>query len=65
MQVTVNGEEVEIFEGARLENVIMKYSMAEYEKIEQGEKIVQDKWGNKVNLSGELTGREEFQIVKK
>ncbi len=65
MIIEVNGEEIEIFSGARVKNVIMKYSQEEYEKIKAGEKIVEDKYGNQVMLSGELTGREKLKIVKK
>lgn len=65
MIIEVNGEEVEIFSGARVKNVIMKYSREEYEKIKAGEKMVRDKYGNEVMLSGELTGREELKTVKR
>ena len=64
MKIKVNGEEVEIFSGARVKNVIMKYSREEYKKIKDGEKVVEDKYGNQIMLSGELTGREELNIVK-
>lgn len=65
MQVTVNGKEVTIFSGAKVEDVIRRYSMDEYKQIKGGDKIVKDKYGNQIMLGGELTGREELIITSK
>ncbi len=64
MQISVNGEQIRIFSGARVEDALRRYSMEEYKKVKAGEKIVRDKYGNRVKLGGELTGREEFTIAE-
>lgn len=54
MQVYVNDKEVTIFDGAKVQDVLRKYSMEEYKEVEKGNMYVQDKFGNKVMLGGEL-----------
>lgn len=54
MQVYVNDKEVTIFDGAKVQDVLRKYSMEEYKEVENGNMYVQDKFGNKVMLGGEL-----------
>ena len=54
MKVYVNDTEVTIFDGAKVEDVIRKYSMDDYKKVKEGKMNVYDKFDNKVMLGGEL-----------
>ncbi|WP_408954414.1 hypothetical protein [Natroniella sp. ANB-PHB2] len=65
MKVNVNGEEIRIFERARVEDAVRKYSLADYKKVIDGKKIVQDQYGNQAMLTGELAGNEELTIKTK
>ena len=63
MEIKVNGQMVEIFIGARVEDVLRKYSRAEWTLVRKHEKKVCDKYGHEVALDGELNGGEELVIV--
>lgn len=63
MEVKVNGKSVKVFTGAEVEHAIMAYSYECYREVKQGEKIVRDSHGNRVQLGGELNGSEEFSVV--
>lgn len=65
MDIRVNGEIVKIYEGAKVKDVLRKYSTAEYNAVARGQKIVVDARGHEVGLDGELTGREDFQTREK
>lgn len=65
MKIKVNGEIVEIFKGAQVKDVIRSYSEEEYNKVQKGEKIIEDPDGNMVMPNGELMGNEEFFLVDK
>lgn len=62
MEIEVNKKLVKVFSGARVKHAIKTYSVKDYKKIEEGKKLVRDKYGNKVMLGGELTGEEELFI---
>lgn len=62
MEVRVNGEVVKIFEGAKVKDVVRRFSTKEYNEILQGKKKIVDARGHQVGLDGELSGLEEFQI---
>jgi sulfur carrier protein ThiS len=62
MQIKVNGQAVEIFSGARLKDVLRKYSDSELKLVQKNEKKVCDRRGHEVGLDGELSGGEEFFI---
>lgn len=62
MEILVNGELVKVFEGAKVKDVVRKYSSKEFNEILRGKKIVLDARGHEVGLDGELSGREVFQI---
>jgi sulfur carrier protein ThiS len=62
MQIKVNGQTVEIFAGARVEDVLRKYSRVEWKLVRKHEKKVCDKYGHEVGLDGELNGGEELVI---
>lgn len=63
MQIKLNGHTVEIFSGARVEDVLRKYSRAEWHLVRKHEKRVCDQYGNEVGLNGELSGGEELVTV--
>ncbi|MCK4760910.1 MAG: hypothetical protein KAW12_01835 [Candidatus Aminicenantes bacterium] len=55
MVITINEKEIEIFDGARVENGLLKYSEEECRAVQAGEKKVVDKNDNPVDLEGELS----------
>jgi sulfur carrier protein ThiS len=63
MQIKVNGQEVEIFAGARVRDVLRKYSRNEWTLVRKKEKTVCDGHGHEVGLDGELSGGEELVIT--
>lgn len=66
MKVKVNGELISIFSGAKVRDVVRKYSSEKYEQIVAGKKKVVDKQGHQVLLSGEITAADqEFEIISK
>lgn len=62
MQIKVNDQAVEIFSGARVKDVLRKYSRSEWKLVRKNEKMVYDRHGHEVALNGELNGGEEFFI---
>jgi sulfur carrier protein ThiS len=62
MQIKVNDQAVEIFSGARLKDVLRKYSRSEWKMVQNDQKAVFDRHGHEVALDGELSGGEEFFI---
>ncbi len=61
MKVTVNGQEVDLFSGAKVRDALRRLSRLELEAAEKGERKVFDRWDNEVGLDGELTGGERLQ----
>ncbi len=62
MQIKVNERTIEIFAGARVGDVLRKYSRAEWALVRKGKKKVSDPYGHEVGLDGELNGGEELII---
>jgi sulfur carrier protein ThiS len=62
MQIKVNEQTIEIFAGARVKDVLRKYSHAEWTLVRNNEKKVSDRYGHEVGLDGELNGDEELVI---
>ena len=62
MQIKVNEQTIKIFSGARVRDVLRKYSRAEWKLVQKNEKKVCDRHGHEVGLDGELSGGEEFFI---
>ena len=60
MKIYFNDKEINIFNGARVEDVLRKYSLDEYKEVKAGNKIVIDKYNNQVMLGGELRDGEEL-----
>jgi len=62
MQIKVNDQEIEIFSGACVKDVLRKYSRSELKLVRKNEKKVCDRRGHEVALNGELSGGEELFI---
>jgi hypothetical protein len=62
MQIKVNGQAIEIFAGAKVRDVLRKYSREEWTRVQTSEKTVHDGHGHEVGLDGELSGGEELFI---
>jgi hypothetical protein len=60
MQIKVNGRTVEVFAGARVRDVVRKYSRDEWALVKSGRKAVTDGRGHEVGWDGELSGGEEL-----
>ncbi len=56
----MNEQTIEIFAGARVGDVLRKYSHKEWMLVRKKEKTVSDRYGHEVGLDGELTGGEEL-----
>ena len=62
MKVKINDQSVEIFEGAKISDVLRKFSPSEWKAVYSGKKKVVDRNGNTVSLNGELAGGEKLRI---
>jgi len=62
MQIKVNGVAIGIFSGARVKDVLRKYSRSELKLVKKNKKMICDRHGHEVGLDGELSGGEEFVI---
>jgi hypothetical protein len=62
MQIKVNDQMIEIFSGARVRDVLRKYSSSELKQVQKNKKKLCDRRGHEVGLDGELSGGEEFFI---
>jgi hypothetical protein len=62
MQIKVNEQTIEIFAGARVKDVLRKYSSSEWMLVRKKEKKVTDPYGHEVGLDGELNGGEALII---
>lgn len=62
MKIHVNDQEMEIFNGANLRDILRKYSKEEYHRILDGKKLIVDKLGNQVLIDGEVVEGDEFYI---
>ncbi|MCX6565685.1 MAG: hypothetical protein NTW38_04565 [Candidatus Aminicenantes bacterium] len=58
MQVKVNEKSVEIFSGARVKDVVRKYSRTAWKQVRGKKYSVFDRYGHEVALDGELSGGE-------
>ena len=62
MQIKVNDQWVEIFAGARVKDVLRKFSRAEWSLVRKKQKKVTDPYGHEVDLDGELNGGEQLVL---
>jgi len=64
MKILINDQMIEIFEGARLQDAVRKYSETELKLIEKEAKKIVDREGNILALDGELSDGEYFYIIE-
>lgn len=62
MNINVNGKTVEIFSGARVADVLRKYSRISWKQVQEGRKTVLDGHGHEVALDGELSNGERLRV---
>jgi sulfur carrier protein ThiS len=62
MQIKVNEQTVEIFAGARVRDVLRKYSRTEWTLVRKKVKKVCDAHGHEVGLDGELDDGDELVV---
>lgn len=55
MTVQINDKVIEIFEGARVRDVLLNYSQEKYQSALGGKTIIIDKNDNPVDLDGEVS----------
>ncbi len=61
MKIKINDQSVEIFDGAKIGDILRKFSPSEWKAVESGRKKIVDQHGNNVSLNGELSGGEKFR----
>jgi hypothetical protein len=64
MQIKVNERTIEIYAGARVRDVLRKYSHSEWTLVRNKEKKVTDSYGHEVGLDGELNDGEKLVIKR-
>ncbi len=62
MNIKVNGKTVEIFSGARVADVLRKYSRISWKQVQNGYKQVCDGHGHEIGHDGELNGGEALFV---
>ncbi len=62
MKVYINDTEIEVFQGAKLENALRRYSKKVYREVVSGKKVVIDQYGNQQLLQGSLRSESAFWI---
>jgi hypothetical protein len=65
MRVRINNKSVKIFSGARVRDVLIKYSQKSYKRVLKSKYIVVDENGNSVDVDGELSDGLNLFIKKK
>jgi hypothetical protein len=62
MKIRINDRDIDIFEGASLQDALRMYSPSELESVESSYKKIIDQDGNQVALDGELLEGDIFFI---
>ena len=63
MTVRMNDKIIEIFTGATVKDVLLKYSKKKYQSALKGKMIVVDENNNPVELNGEVSEGQRLYIV--
>jgi len=63
MTVSINGEVIDIFAGARVRDAVRRYSAAALKQIAAKRKRVVDRFGNPLALTGELSEGQAIFIT--
>ena len=64
MQIKVNEKPVEIFAGARVRDVLRKYSKVTWTQVQRGSKKACDGHGHEIGLDGELADGARIVITR-
>ncbi|MDR2065225.1 MAG: hypothetical protein LBP85_05920 [Prevotellaceae bacterium] len=64
MKIFINGNAMEIFDGATIESAIRKFDKNIPAEIKKGESEVCDRYGNHVSISGPLHENSQITIKK-
>ena len=62
MIVFLNDRQLEMFEGARVKDAVLKYSKEKYHSTRSGKTIVADKYNNPVDPEGELSHDQRLYL---
>jgi len=65
MKMKVNGQSVEVFSGARVSDVLLKFSKEEFKLVQNSKKSVFDQYGHELDLEGELSEGAELIVGEK
>ena len=60
MTIRLNDSTLEIFKGATVKDVLLKYSKEEYHAVVKNQKKITDKRKNPVDLDGELSDGQQL-----
>lgn len=63
MKVKVNGRTITIFAGARVTDVLLRYSRPDWDQVLAHKMRVTDRCGHEVSLDGELSSGDELFVV--
>lgn len=64
MKVAVNGNEIELFSGARVKDALLKYAKQTYKNVLNAQQQVVDHDNHPVGLDGELTAGQHLFIIE-
>lgn len=64
MIVFLNDRQLELFEGARVKDAVLKYSKEKYRSTRAGETVVTDKYDNEIDPEGELSDDQRLYLKK-
>lgn len=62
MKIILDDEVVEIFSGARVKDVLLKFSSDALEAVVSKKLQVIDRWGNPVDLEGQLSENQQLHL---
>lgn len=62
MTVQMNDKEIEIFAGARVRDVVLKFSKQAYRTTLSGQTTIVDKNNNPVDLEGEVSDNQRLYL---
>ena len=61
----MNGQEVELFHGAKIKHALLKTNESLYKKVLSGKAIVQDQEGNETEVNGAVGDGFSYFVVDK
>jgi hypothetical protein len=63
MRVEIDGTEVEVFSGARVQDALLKFSRKVLRSVKEGKKEVTNNWGNNIDLEGHLSDGQLLRVI--